>query len=71
MKRLIFSNHAAKRMFERDVSARDVELAIEMPDYKIVRGSEVEAYKRFSHTTLKVVYAEIESFIKVITVVTI
>ncbi len=56
-------------MFERGINMQDIMRVIEKPDYKIVRGEEVEAYKKANSITLKVVYAEIESFIKVITVV--
>ena len=69
MMRLVFSKHAAKRLFERGISMRDITLTIEKPDYRVVRGNEIEAYKKFSGETLKVVHVKIESFIKVITVV--
>ncbi|MFH0869232.1 MAG: DUF4258 domain-containing protein [archaeon] len=69
MKKIIFSNHATKRMFQRGIGEKDIESAVEKPDYKVQRGAEIEAYKKLNGETLKVVYAETESFIKIITVV--
>jgi hypothetical protein len=69
MVKLTFSKHAAKRMFERDIGVQEVTLTVETPDYKIVRGYEIEAYKKFAGETLKVIYEKTESFIKVVTVV--
>ena len=69
MKKLILSNHALKRMFERGINEQEIAQTMENPNYKIRRGDEIEAYKKFGNETLKVVYAETETFIKVITVV--
>lgn len=69
MKKIIFSNHATKRMFERGISERDVEDAVEKPDYKVQCGAEIEAYKKTNGQTLKVVYVSTESFIRIITVI--
>ena len=69
MRKIVFSNHATKRMFERGINEKDVEDAVEKPDYKVQRGIEKEAYKKLNGGTVKIVYAETESFIRIITVI--
>ncbi len=68
MKKIIFSNHAKKRCFERDINEETIRYAIEKPDYTINRfENEIEAFKKMNGKTIKVVYIEKENFIKVIT----
>ena len=35
--RIILTNHAQKRMFERDIKIRDIQNTIGMPNYTILR----------------------------------
>lgn len=43
---IIYSNHAKKRMVEREINEKDVIEVIDFPDYTIKRGREIEAYKK-------------------------
>ena len=66
---LILSNHAKKRLIERNIKIEDVKTAIEFPDYTISKGNKREAYKRIKGKVLKVVYFEEDKYIKVITLI--
>jgi len=39
-------------MFERGVNEQEIAQTIENPNYKIRRGDEIEAYKKFGNETL-------------------
>jgi tRNA A37 threonylcarbamoyladenosine dehydratase len=65
--KIVLSYHAKKRLNERGIKMRDVQNTIEMPEYSISRGTKKEAYKKIENKTLKVVYAEEDKYIKVIT----
>ncbi len=67
MKTYIFSNHAKKRLYERDITEEQVKITIQNADHIIKRFGETEAFKKFGTKLLKVVYAEMENYIKVIT----
>ena len=67
--KIILSNHAKKRLIERNIKIRDIEETIEMPDYVISRGNKKEAYKKIKEKMLKVVYFEEGKFIKIITLI--
>ena len=68
MKEVIFSRHSISRMFERDINEETVKWVISKPDYSLCRfEDEIEAFKKIGDKTLKVVYVEKESIIKVIT----
>ncbi len=62
-----FSNHAKKRLNEREIKISQVKDAIYIPDYTIKKGNNVEAYKKIDNKTLKIVYASEDKFINVIT----
>ena len=66
--KVIFSYHAKKRLFERDIKINEVIESIEMPDYTVSKGDKKEAYKKIKDKTLKVVYSE-DKYIKVITLI--
>ncbi len=66
---IILSYHAKKRLFERNISFKEVQETIEMPDYTISKGNKKEAYKKIKNKTLKVVYSEEDKYIKVITLI--
>jgi len=64
----VFSNHAKKRLKERNIKGSEVSEVINFPEYTLKRGGEIEAYKKINGKTLKVVYIRKENYIKVITV---
>ena len=66
---IILSYHAKKRLYERGIQFKDVQNTIEMPEYTISKGNKKEAYKKLKDKTLKVVYAEKDKYIKVITII--
>ncbi len=67
--KIILSYHAKKRLAERNIKMRDVEETLEMPDYTISKGDKKEAYKKIKEKTLKVVYAEEDKYLKIITLI--
>jgi hypothetical protein len=66
--KFIYTKHAEKRMFERDIKSLWVEDCIEIPDYNLTKGDIVESYKKVEFKILKVVWVRKDSFIKVISV---
>jgi len=67
--RLILSYHAKKRLIERGIKFSEVQEAVEMPDYSISKDDKKEAYKKIKDKTLKVVYAQKDKYINIITVI--
>ena len=55
-------------MIERDIKEGEIIGTLELPDYTIKRGREIEAYKKINEKILKVVYIIIGKFINIITV---
>ena len=69
MKRIIFSNHAAIRCLERDISQETARLIIETADYtKRVSEEKMIAVKMINDRKINVVYVEKDKYIKVVTV---
>lgn len=66
---LILTNHAKKRLIERNVKIEDIKTAIEFPDYTITKDNKKEAYKRIKGKVLNVVYSKEDKYIKVITLI--
>jgi hypothetical protein len=66
--KLIYTNHAKKRMHQRAISEKEILGIIEFPEYTLKRGEEIEAYKKINNFMTKVVYVIKESYIKIITV---
>ncbi len=66
---LILTNHAKKRMTERNVSLSQIKETISFPDYTIRKDNKVEAYKSFNNQSLKVIHVEKGKFIKIITLI--
>ncbi len=66
--KIVLSYHAKKRLAERGIKIQDLHETIELPEYTISKGSKKEAYKKIKDRTLKVVYAEEDKYIKVITI---
>lgn len=56
-------------MLERDIKIKEIQEAIEFPDYTIVKNNKTEAYKKISDKNLKVVYIKEDKFIKIITLI--
>jgi len=67
--KIFLSHHAKKRLSERGIQFKDVQETIEMPEYTISKINKKEAYKKINGKTLKVVYAEEDKYIKVITLI--
>jgi len=67
--KIALSEHAKKRLIERGITKQNIEEAIEMPDYTIKKVNKTEAYKKIKDKTLKVVYANENKFIKIITLI--
>ncbi|MBS3078539.1 DUF4258 domain-containing protein [Candidatus Pacearchaeota archaeon] len=65
--RIVYSYHAKKRLKEREISEETVRDIIELPEYTIKRGEEIEAYKKVNSQMTKIVYVNKEKYIKVIT----
>lgn len=65
--RIEYSIHAKKRMIERGVKEEAIREALDLPEYTIKRGEEIEVYKKINNKMLKVVYVNYPKFIKVIT----
>ena len=67
--KLILTKHAKQRMFERDINIHEIKDAIEFPDYTIVKGNKIEAYKKLKDKNLKIVYTKKDKLIKIITLI--
>ncbi len=67
--KIIFTNHAKQRMYERNIKFEQIKDSINFPDYTIRKGNKTEIYKKFEEKTLKVVYIEEGNFIKIITLI--
>ncbi len=67
--KIVLSYHAKKRLFERGIKIKEVQEAIDIPDYTVSKGDKKEAYKKLNGKTIKVVYAQEDKYIKVITLV--
>ena len=65
--KIIFTDHAKKRMNEREISIDNIEQTIEMPEYTVSHNNLVEAYKTIDNKVLKLVYSRKGNFIKIIT----
>lgn len=69
MKKIIFSNHATIRCFERDITHETIKLIVKKADYiKRISEEKVIAVKKINGRNVSVVYVEKERYIKVITV---
>lgn len=67
--KIIFTDHAKKRIIERDIKIVEVQEAINSPDYIVNKNNKFEANKKINEKILKVIYIEKNKFIKVITVI--
>ncbi|MFA5992524.1 MAG: DUF4258 domain-containing protein [Candidatus Pacearchaeota archaeon] len=65
---IIITDHAKKRMVERDISFEIIKIAVEMPDYTVDKDGMIEAFKKLDNKTLKVVYVSKDKFIKILSV---
>jgi len=67
--KVVLSNHAKKRLFERGIKMNEVIETLEMPDYVVSKGNKKEAHKKIKDKTLKVVYLEEDKYIKAVTLI--
>ncbi len=67
--RFILTNHAKKRMDERNIPLDQIKQTIEFPEYIITKNQKIESYKRINQRLIKVVYLKKDNFIKIITVI--
>ena len=65
----ILTNHAKKRMFERNIKINQIQKAINFPDYTIKKENKIECHKKFKNKLLVIVYTKEGKFIKIITVI--
>ncbi len=65
--KIILSDHAKKRMKERNISFSQVQEAVDFSEYSVRKEGKVEIYKKISNKTLKVIYEEKDNYIKIIT----
>ena len=64
-----YSDHIKRRMVRRKISRKQVEYTIESPDYvDFDQYGHERAHKRFGNRIIRVVYAETNSGISLITV---
>lgn len=67
--KLIFTNHAKKRMIERNIKLDEIKEGVEFPDYVVNKDNKIESYKRIGERLLRIVYIRKGNFIKIITVI--
>jgi hypothetical protein len=65
--KIIYTDHASKRMRERNISSSQIEETLILPDYTVRKSHKIEAHKQLEGKKLKVVYIEGDKYIKVIT----
>lgn len=65
--KLIFTNHAKKRMAERAVRLKNVKETIDFPDYTVATDNKMESHKKIGDKILKIVYFKEENYIKIVT----
>lgn len=64
-----YSMHAIQRMFERDISEKQVEQTIRNPDYtKTMLDGRKASVKKFNGRTITILYVKKETNIRIITV---
>lgn len=66
--KIIYTEHAEKRILERGIKKSWIEECIEIPDYNVSKGKVVESNKKINFQVLKVVWERKDKFIKVISV---
>ncbi|MEK6812357.1 MAG: DUF4258 domain-containing protein [Nanoarchaeota archaeon] len=68
--KIIYSNHAKKRMKRREVEEWEVKHVLDFPSYtKKSFDGKIEAVGTIKNKTLKVVFVKSENYIKIITVI--
>jgi len=68
--RVVYSDHALKRMKQRGLTELQVEHILEYPSYvrKSFEGRK-EAVGLLEHRIIKVVFVEIENYLKIVTII--
>lgn len=67
--KIILTNHAKSRMSQRNISLKEIEETIGLPDYILTKSDKIEANKKIGNKSIKVIYSKKGNFIKIITVV--
>jgi len=67
--KIILTNHAKKRITEREITLPQIQETINFPEYTISKEDKIEAYKKINNKLLKIVYAKEGKFIKIITLI--
>jgi len=67
--KILLTNHAKKRMFERGITSEQIKDTIDFPIYTITKENKIEAYKKINNKILKIVYIKKGKFIKIITLI--
>jgi len=67
--KIILTDHAKKRMNEREISIREINETIEFPDYSVSKGMKIESHKNINNKNIKIIYLKTTKFIKIITVI--
>jgi len=65
----ILTNHAKKRMTERDIKINQIQETIDFPDYTIKKEDKTEFHKKFKDKKLVIIAIQEGKFIKIVTVV--
>ena len=67
---IVYSNHAKRRLKQRGMTTLEVEFVLQHPNYikKSLEGRK-EAVGHVKNRIIKIVFVEIENYIKVITVI--
>ncbi len=68
--KIIYSNHAKKRMKQRNIEDWEIEHILKFPSYvkKTFEGRK-EAIGEVKNRKIKVIFIELENYIKIITVI--
>ena len=67
---IVYSDHALKRMRQRGVTELDVEYALQFPSYiKKTFSERMEAVAIVRNRMIKIKFVEMESYIRIITVI--
>jgi len=67
--KLVYSDHAKKRMRQRGITSLEIELVLAHPEYvkKTFEGRK-EAFAFVKNRVIRIVFIEVENYIRVITV---
>jgi hypothetical protein len=67
-KNIRYTKHAVQRRLERNITDQQINQTLDNPDYTISDEGKTVALRKIAEKTIKVVYIEKETYIKIITV---